>query len=34
MFVEKNERLRRYRDYVWDTMELFNDFLIEEVPRE
>jgi ribonuclease HI len=33
-FAMKNERLRRYRDSVRDTMKLFDDFSIEAVPRE
>jgi ribonuclease HI len=33
-FVAKNERLRKYRDSVWDTIELFDDFSINVVPRE
>jgi ribonuclease HI len=33
-FVAKNERLRKYRNSIWDTIELFDAFSIEVVPRE
>jgi ribonuclease HI len=33
-FAPKNEKLRRYRNSVWDTIELFDAFSIEAVPRE
>jgi hypothetical protein len=34
VFVAKNERLRRYRNVVLDTIELFDAFAIKVVPRE
>jgi len=33
-FATKNEKLRRYRNSVWDTIEIFDAFSIEAVPRE
>lgn len=30
----KNERLRYYRNHVWDEIESFDAFSIEVVPRE
>lgn len=33
-FSAKNERLRRYRNLIWDTIELFDAFSIESIPRE
>lgn len=34
LFVVKNERVRHYRNCVWDEIEAFNAFSIEAVPRE
>jgi ribonuclease HI len=33
-FTTKNERLRRYRNLILDTIELFDAFSIEVVPRD
>ena len=33
-FVAKNNRLRDYRNVVWDTIEMFDAFAIQAVPRE
>jgi hypothetical protein len=33
-FGTKNERLRRYKDSVQDTIKIFDEFLIEAIPRE
>jgi hypothetical protein len=33
-FFAKNERLKRYRNVVWDSIELFNAFAIKVVPRD
>ena len=33
-FAAKNNRLRDYRDVVWDTIEMFDAFAIQAVPRE
>ena len=33
-FAAKNNRLRDYRNAVWDTIEMFNAFAIQAVPRE
>jgi hypothetical protein len=32
-FACKNDRLKRYRNVVWDTMELFDVLSLEEEPR-
>ncbi|XP_059067300.1 uncharacterized protein LOC131858195 [Cryptomeria japonica] len=34
LFTIKNERLRHYRNRVWDEIEAFDAFSIKEVPRE
>ncbi|XP_059067103.1 uncharacterized protein LOC131858119 [Cryptomeria japonica] len=34
LFAIKNERLRHYRNHVWDKIEAFNSFSIEAVLRE
>ncbi|XP_059076746.1 uncharacterized protein LOC131876009 [Cryptomeria japonica] len=34
LFAVKNERLRHYRNRVWDEIEAFDVFSIEAVPRE
>lgn len=34
MFSIKNERLKHYRNRVWDEIEGFNAFSIEEIPME
>ncbi|XP_059072874.1 uncharacterized protein LOC131873707 [Cryptomeria japonica] len=34
LFVDKNERLRHYRNHVWDEIEAFDAFSIEAIPRE
>lgn len=34
LFVVQNERLRHYKNRVWDKIEAFDAFLIEVVPRE
>ena len=33
-FACKSERLRRYRNAIWDTMEFFDALNIIEIPRE
>jgi ribonuclease HI len=33
-FACKNDRLKRYRNAIWDTMEFFDALSLEEVPRE
>ena len=33
-FVAKNDRLRGYRNVVWDAIEIFDAFSIKAVPRE
>lgn len=34
LFSVKNERLRHYRNRVWDEIEGFDAFFIEAIPRE
>ncbi|XP_059068184.1 uncharacterized protein LOC131858754 [Cryptomeria japonica] len=34
LFAIKNERLRHYRNHVWDEIEAFDAFSIEVIPRE
>lgn len=34
MFSVKNERLKHYRNRVWDKIEDFDAFSIEDIPRE
>ncbi|XP_057824544.2 uncharacterized protein LOC131036635 [Cryptomeria japonica] len=34
LFIVKNERLKHYRNRVWDEIEDFNAFSIEAIPRE
>ncbi|XP_059067105.1 uncharacterized protein LOC131858121 [Cryptomeria japonica] len=34
LFTVKNERLRHYRNHVWDEIEAFNAFSVEAVLRE
>ncbi|XP_059064999.1 uncharacterized protein LOC131857028 [Cryptomeria japonica] len=34
LFAIKNERLRHYRNHVWDEIEAFDAFSIEALPRE
>ena len=33
-FAAKNNRLRDYRNVVWDTIEMFDAFAIQAIPRE
>ena len=33
-FICKNQRLRNYRNVVWDTMEYFDAINLEAIPRE
>ena len=33
-FAAKSNRLRDYRNVVWDTIEMFDAFAIQAVPRE
>jgi ribonuclease HI len=33
-FARKSERLRKYRNAIWDTMEFFDALNITEIPRE
>lgn len=33
LFAIKNERLRHYRNHVWDEIEAFDAFSIEVIPR-
>jgi hypothetical protein len=32
--VAKNQRLKQYKDIVWDAMNTFDNFSIESIPRE
>lgn len=34
VYTVKNDRLRHYRNRVWDELEFFDAFLIEAIPRD